>query len=181
MELQSGALTQQLESKGNSTPSKGHSFLLLQEHTEQHQTRHSRSYLEFHLSTSSSSRRPESQPFEDSDPLPDTLTTLVPGEVEKGETAWAADPAVYTSEEQISLVDGGGIASHLHGWLEDRKRCRGSILRLVRTKYSLQMVGKTARLRYSFPGGTSGLETRNRPCNQPPSPANNHSSGQSCE
>ncbi|GBM77654.1 hypothetical protein AVEN_226042-1 [Araneus ventricosus] len=39
---------------------------------------------------------------------------------------------------------------HLHGWLEDRKRCRGSILRLVRTKYSLQMVGKTGRLQYSF-------------------------------
>ncbi|GBM43527.1 hypothetical protein AVEN_96189-1 [Araneus ventricosus] len=47
---------------------------------------------------------------------------------------------------------------HLHGWLEYRKRCRGSILRLVRTKYSLQMVGKTARLQYSFLGGTSGLE-----------------------
>ncbi|GBM52238.1 hypothetical protein AVEN_31055-1 [Araneus ventricosus] len=70
---------------------------------------------------------------------------------------------------------------HLNGWLEDRKRCRGSILRLVRTKYSLQMVGKTARLQYNFPGGTSGLETRNRPYNQPPSPANNHSSGQSGE
>ncbi|GBN46542.1 hypothetical protein AVEN_56167-1 [Araneus ventricosus] len=41
------------------------------------------------------------------------------------------------------------------------------------------MVGK--RLQYSFLGGTSGLETRNRPCNQPPSPANNHSSGQSSE
>ncbi|GBL89037.1 hypothetical protein AVEN_255182-1 [Araneus ventricosus] len=27
------------------------------------------------------------------------------------------------------------------------------------------MVGKTARLQYSIPGGTSGLETRNRPCN----------------
>ncbi|GBM56274.1 hypothetical protein AVEN_151951-1 [Araneus ventricosus] len=41
------------------------------------------------------------------------------------------------------------------------------------------MVGKTERLRYSFLGGTSGLETRNRPCYQLPSPANNHSSGQS--
>ncbi|GBM97856.1 hypothetical protein AVEN_161437-1 [Araneus ventricosus] len=36
--------------------------------------------------------------------LPDTLTTLDPGEI-----------------------------PHLHGWLEGRKRCRGSILRLVRT------------------------------------------------
>ncbi|GBM49418.1 hypothetical protein AVEN_149564-1 [Araneus ventricosus] len=27
------------------------------------------------------------------------------------------------------------------------------------------MVGKIPRLQYSFPGGTSGLETRNRPCN----------------
>ncbi|GBM70330.1 hypothetical protein AVEN_244443-1 [Araneus ventricosus] len=67
----------------------------------------------------------------------------------------------------------------LHGWLEDRKRCRDNILRLVGTKYSPQMVGKTARLQYNFPAGTSGLETRNRPCNQPPSPANNHSSEQS--
>ncbi|GBM76039.1 hypothetical protein AVEN_53912-1 [Araneus ventricosus] len=43
--------------------------------------------------------------------LPDTLTTLVPGEVEKGETGWAAHPAECPSEEQISLVDGGGITS----------------------------------------------------------------------
>ncbi|GBL70146.1 hypothetical protein AVEN_54840-1, partial [Araneus ventricosus] len=112
--------------------------------------------------------------------LPYTLTTLVPGEVEKGETGWAAHPAECPSEEQISLVDNIGNP-HLHGWLEDRKRCRGGILRLIRTKYSLQMAGKTARLQYSFPGGTSGLETRNRPCNQPPSRANNHSSEQSGE
>ncbi|GBN80122.1 hypothetical protein AVEN_207029-1 [Araneus ventricosus] len=39
--------------------------------------------------------------------LPDTLTTLVPGEVEKGETGWVAHPAECPSEEQISLVDGG--------------------------------------------------------------------------
>ncbi|GBL73290.1 hypothetical protein AVEN_159329-1 [Araneus ventricosus] len=43
--------------------------------------------------------------------LPDTLTTLVPGEVEKGETGWAAHPAECPSEEQISLVEGGGITS----------------------------------------------------------------------
>ncbi|GBN55064.1 hypothetical protein AVEN_128795-1 [Araneus ventricosus] len=36
---------------------------------------------------------------------------------------------------------------------------------------ALQMVGKTARLQYSFPSGTSGLETRNRV-----SPANHHPS-----
>ncbi|GBO10105.1 hypothetical protein AVEN_81740-1 [Araneus ventricosus] len=34
--------------------------------------------------------------------LPDILTT---GEVEKGETVWAAYPAECPSEEQISLVD----------------------------------------------------------------------------
>ncbi|GBL89038.1 hypothetical protein AVEN_255183-1 [Araneus ventricosus] len=43
--------------------------------------------------------------------LPDTLTTLVPEEVEKGETDWAAHPAECPTEEQISLVDGGGITS----------------------------------------------------------------------
>ncbi|GBM23353.1 hypothetical protein AVEN_97759-1 [Araneus ventricosus] len=59
-------LDPQLESKGNSTPSKDHSCLLLQGHTEEQQPPHSRSYLEFHFSTSSSSRKPESQPFEDS-------------------------------------------------------------------------------------------------------------------
>ncbi|GBO26090.1 hypothetical protein AVEN_51482-1 [Araneus ventricosus] len=76
--------------------------------------------------------------------LPDTLTTLVPGEVEKGETGWAAHPAECPSEEQISFVDGGGITSgiriHTEDSLEDRKRCKGSILRRVSTKYSLQMV-----------------------------------------
>ncbi|GBL89602.1 hypothetical protein AVEN_209083-2-1, partial [Araneus ventricosus] len=56
--------------------------------------------------------------------LPYTLTTLVPGEIEKGETGWAAHPAECPSEEQISLVDNIGNP-HLHGWLEDRKRCRG--------------------------------------------------------
>ncbi|GBN70581.1 hypothetical protein AVEN_58892-1 [Araneus ventricosus] len=43
--------------------------------------------------------------------LPDTLTTLVPGKVEKGETGGAAHPAESPTEEQISLVDGGGITS----------------------------------------------------------------------
>ncbi|GBO00159.1 hypothetical protein AVEN_212418-1 [Araneus ventricosus] len=43
--------------------------------------------------------------------LPDTLTTLVPGEDEKEETGWAAHTAECPSEEQISLVDGGGITS----------------------------------------------------------------------
>ncbi|GBN72667.1 hypothetical protein AVEN_211054-1 [Araneus ventricosus] len=43
--------------------------------------------------------------------LPDTLTNLVPGEAGKGETGWAAHPAECPSEEQISLVDGGGITS----------------------------------------------------------------------
>ncbi|GBN31987.1 hypothetical protein AVEN_51702-1 [Araneus ventricosus] len=50
--------------------------------------------------------------------FPDTLTTLVPGEVEKGETGGAAHPAECPTEEQISLVDGGGINignQHLHG------------------------------------------------------------------
>ncbi|GBL78836.1 hypothetical protein AVEN_48830-1 [Araneus ventricosus] len=41
------------------------------------------------------------------------------------------------------------------------------------------MVGKTERLLYSFQGGTSGLATRNRPCNQRPSPVSHNSSGQS--
>ncbi|GBM30507.1 hypothetical protein AVEN_156262-1 [Araneus ventricosus] len=43
------------------------------------------------------------------------------------------------------------------------------------------MVSKTARTRYSISGGTTGPETRNRPCNQPPSPANHHLSGHSGE
>ncbi|GBL85223.1 hypothetical protein AVEN_222705-1 [Araneus ventricosus] len=42
MELQSGAFTDQLESKGSLTPSEDHTCLLLQEHTEPHQPRHSR-------------------------------------------------------------------------------------------------------------------------------------------
>ncbi|GBM14933.1 hypothetical protein AVEN_213276-1 [Araneus ventricosus] len=96
MELQSGALAHQLESKGNSTPSIGHSCLLLQEHTEQQQPRHSRSYLEFRLSTFSS-RVTAIQRLNIS--LPDTLATLVLGEVEKGETGWAAHPAECPSEE----------------------------------------------------------------------------------
>ncbi|GBM14748.1 hypothetical protein AVEN_72016-1 [Araneus ventricosus] len=45
--------------------------------------------------------------------LPDTLTTLVPGEVEKGEPDWAAHPAECPTEEQISLVDGGVFQSEL--------------------------------------------------------------------
>ncbi|GBL96562.1 hypothetical protein AVEN_114348-1 [Araneus ventricosus] len=57
-----------------------------------------------------------------------------------------------------------------------QKKVKGRILRLVRTQYSLQMVGKTAKLQYSFAGRTSGLATLNTPCNQHPSPANNHSS-----
>ncbi|GBM65927.1 hypothetical protein AVEN_262850-1 [Araneus ventricosus] len=40
--------------------------------------------------------------------------------------------------------------------LQDRKKCRDSILRLVRTKQSPQMVGKTARTQYSIPDGTVG-------------------------
>ncbi|GBM11083.1 hypothetical protein AVEN_242972-1 [Araneus ventricosus] len=43
--------------------------------------------------------------------LPDTLTTIVPGEVEKVETGLAAHTAECPTEEQISLVDGGGIKS----------------------------------------------------------------------
>ncbi|GBL80140.1 hypothetical protein AVEN_29130-1 [Araneus ventricosus] len=60
--------------------------------------------------------------------------------------------------------------THLHGRLEGRKRCRGNILRLVRAKHSLQMVGKTVRLRYSFPGGTSGLETTDHTISLPHQP-----------
>ncbi|GBM04900.1 hypothetical protein AVEN_252837-1 [Araneus ventricosus] len=43
------------------------------------------------------------------------------------------------------------------------------------------MIVKTARIQYSIPCGTAGPETRNRPCNQPPSPANHYFSGQSGE
>ncbi|GBM79127.1 hypothetical protein AVEN_52292-1 [Araneus ventricosus] len=101
-------------------------------------------------------------------PLPDTLTAIIPGEVENGETGWAAHPAECPTREQISLVDGGGITLDTSIYTDGSKTeiwCRGSILRLVRAKYSLQMVGKTARLQYTFPGGTFGIETRNRPCN----------------
>ncbi|GBN24655.1 hypothetical protein AVEN_53036-1 [Araneus ventricosus] len=111
-------------------------------------------------------------------PAADTLTTLAPGEIEKEKAGLAAHPAECPTEEQFSLIEGGYNIGHphIHGCVEDRKRCTGSILRLVRTKYSLQMAGKTARLQYSFLDGTSRLETRNRLCNQPPSPANHHSS-----
>ncbi|GBN06930.1 hypothetical protein AVEN_181215-1 [Araneus ventricosus] len=57
--------------------------------------------------------------------LPDTLTTLVPGEVEKGETGWAAHPAECPSEEQISLVDGGGITSGTRIYTDASKTEKG--------------------------------------------------------
>ncbi|GBM62669.1 hypothetical protein AVEN_257268-1 [Araneus ventricosus] len=41
--------------------------------------------------------------------LSDILTALVPGEVEKRETGWAAHPAECPTEEQLSLVPGGGV------------------------------------------------------------------------
>ncbi|GBM40819.1 hypothetical protein AVEN_137323-1 [Araneus ventricosus] len=43
--------------------------------------------------------------------LPDILTALVPGESKKREMGWAAHPAECPTEEQISLVEGRGIAS----------------------------------------------------------------------
>ncbi|GBM40379.1 hypothetical protein AVEN_106128-2-1, partial [Araneus ventricosus] len=43
--------------------------------------------------------------------LRDTLTTLVPGEVEKGEASRAAHPSNCPTEEHVSLEDGGGITS----------------------------------------------------------------------
>ncbi|GBM24778.1 hypothetical protein AVEN_245033-1 [Araneus ventricosus] len=53
--------------------------------------------------------------------LPDTLTTLVPGEDEKGETGWSAHPAECPSEEQMSFVDGGGITSGTCIYTDDSK------------------------------------------------------------
>ncbi|GBO38791.1 hypothetical protein AVEN_20539-1 [Araneus ventricosus] len=53
--------------------------------------------------------------------LPDTLTTLVPGEVVKEETGWAAHPAECPTEEQISLVDGGVITSGNRIYTDDSK------------------------------------------------------------
>ncbi|GBM03546.1 hypothetical protein AVEN_95431-1 [Araneus ventricosus] len=57
--------------------------------------------------------------------LPDTLTTLIPGEVEKGETSWAAYPAEYPSKEQISLLDGGGITSGTRFYIDGSKTEKG--------------------------------------------------------
>ncbi|GBM27682.1 hypothetical protein AVEN_95346-1 [Araneus ventricosus] len=68
--------------------------------------------------------------------LPDTLTAQVPGEVEKGKKVWAAHPAEYPTEEQISLVDGGGITSGTRIYTDGSKTEKG---------------------------GTPGLETRNLP------------------
>ncbi|GBM44584.1 hypothetical protein AVEN_250563-1 [Araneus ventricosus] len=49
--------------------------------------------------------------------LPNTLTTLVPGEVEKGKTDWA--------EEQISLVDGLGITLGTYIYMYGSKTEKG--------------------------------------------------------
>ncbi|GBN10465.1 hypothetical protein AVEN_90710-1 [Araneus ventricosus] len=57
--------------------------------------------------------------------LPDTLTTLVPGEVEKGETGWAAHPAECPTEEQIYLVDGGGITSGTRTYTDGSRTKKG--------------------------------------------------------
>ncbi|GBM18457.1 hypothetical protein AVEN_66817-1 [Araneus ventricosus] len=57
--------------------------------------------------------------------LPDTLTTLVPGEVEKGETGWAAHPAECPTEKQISLVDGGDITSGTRIYTDGSKTEKG--------------------------------------------------------
>ncbi|GBM74310.1 hypothetical protein AVEN_207232-1 [Araneus ventricosus] len=57
--------------------------------------------------------------------LPDTLTTLVPGKVEKGETGWSALPAECPSEEQISLVDGAGITSGTRIYTDGSKTEKG--------------------------------------------------------
>ncbi|GBM42348.1 hypothetical protein AVEN_129785-1 [Araneus ventricosus] len=79
-------------------------------------------------------------------------------------------------------MEGANIGyPHLHGLFKDQKRCRGNVVRLVRTKHSLQMVYKTARTQYRTPDGTAAPETRSRPRNQPSSPANHHFSGQSWE
>ncbi|GBN54262.1 Retrovirus-related Pol polyprotein from type-1 retrotransposable element R1 [Araneus ventricosus] len=57
--------------------------------------------------------------------LPDTLTTLIPREVEKGETGWATHPAECPSEEQISLVDDGGITSGTRIYMDGSKTEKG--------------------------------------------------------
>ncbi|GBN31344.1 hypothetical protein AVEN_228548-1 [Araneus ventricosus] len=57
--------------------------------------------------------------------LPDTLTTLVPREVEKGETDWAEHLAECPTEKQISLVDGGGIASGTRIYTDGSKNEKG--------------------------------------------------------
>ncbi|GBL96189.1 hypothetical protein AVEN_118736-1 [Araneus ventricosus] len=57
--------------------------------------------------------------------LPDTLTTLVSGEVEKGETGWAAHPPDCPTEEQISLDDGGGITSGIRIYTDGSKTEKG--------------------------------------------------------
>ncbi|GBO01272.1 hypothetical protein AVEN_22288-1 [Araneus ventricosus] len=57
--------------------------------------------------------------------LPDTLTTLVPGEVEKGETGWVAHPAECPTEKQISLVDGGNITSGTRIYTDGSKTEKG--------------------------------------------------------
>ncbi|GBO40037.1 hypothetical protein AVEN_211635-1 [Araneus ventricosus] len=58
--------------------------------------------------------------------LPDTLTTLVPGKVKKGETGWPAHPAECLSEEQISLVDGEGISSGTSIYMDGSKTEKGA-------------------------------------------------------
>ncbi|GBM37981.1 hypothetical protein AVEN_171164-1 [Araneus ventricosus] len=57
--------------------------------------------------------------------LPDTLTSLVPGEVEKGETGWAAHPAECSTEEQISLVAVRGITSGTRIYTDGSKTEKG--------------------------------------------------------
>ncbi|GBO12176.1 hypothetical protein AVEN_202468-1, partial [Araneus ventricosus] len=59
--------------------------------------------------------------------LPDSLTTLVPGEVEKWETDWAAHPSECPTEEQISLEDGGGITSGTRIYTDDSKAEKGVV------------------------------------------------------
>ncbi|GBN15143.1 hypothetical protein AVEN_138872-1 [Araneus ventricosus] len=57
--------------------------------------------------------------------LPDTLTTLVPGEVERGETGWAAHLSKCPTEEKISLVDGGVITSGTRIYTDGSKTEQG--------------------------------------------------------
>ncbi|GBM13651.1 hypothetical protein AVEN_229612-1 [Araneus ventricosus] len=116
--------------------------------------------------------------------LPDTLTTPVPGEVEKGETGWAAHPAECPTEEQISLVDGGGITSDTRIYTDGSKTEKGvgaSFCVWSEQNIVYRWLAKVQNYNRVFQALLLGLETRNRPCSQPPSPANRHSTGQSGE